>query len=96
MPKLTSDIDNTSAGFADNYGAMMAQVSALRAKLAEIHSGGGTAASARHRARGKLLPRERIDALLDPGSPFLELSALAGDGQYDGQAPCAGLLGSSS
>ncbi len=92
MPKLTSHIDNTSAGFADNHGAMMAQVSALRARLAEIHTGGGTAASARHRARGKLLPRERIDALLDPGSPFLELSALAGDGQYDGQAPCAGLI----
>ena len=73
MPKLTSNIDSTSAGFADNHSAMMAQVSALRTKLAEIQAGGGAAASARHCSRGKLLPRERIDALLDPGSPFLEL-----------------------
>ena len=92
MPALTSHIDPHGAEFAENREAMQAQVDALRAKLATVRAGGGEAACAKHSARGKLLPRERIDALLDPGSPFLELSALAADGQYDGQAPAAGLI----
>ena len=54
--------------------------------------GGGERARERHVARGKLLPRERVDALLDPGSPFLELSPLAADGMYDGEAPAAGII----
>ena len=52
----------------------------MRAEMEKVHAAGGEAATKRHRARGKLLPRERIDALLDEGSPFLELSPLAGDG----------------
>ena len=92
MPKLTSTLDATSADYADNRSAMLAQVTALREKLDTVRAGGGPDACARHSARGKLLARERIDTLLDPGSPFLELSALAGDGQYDSQAPCAGLI----
>ena len=92
MPILTSSIDSASTEFAENRQAMLAQVQSLRARLAVVQAGGGVNASAKHRARGKLLPRERIDALLDPGSPFLELSALAADGQYDDQAPCAGLI----
>jgi len=92
MPILSSQIDSRSDEFADNRAAMLAQVDALRAKLAAVQAGGGEAACAKHSARGKLLPRERIDALLDPGSPFLELSALAADGQYDDQAPAAGLI----
>ena len=92
MPILSSQIDSRSDEFADNRAAMLAQVDALRAKLAAVQAGGGEAACAKHSARGKLLPRERVDALLDPGSPFLELSALAADGQYDDQAPAAGLI----
>ncbi|MCC6756907.1 MAG: methylcrotonoyl-CoA carboxylase [Arenimonas sp.] len=92
MPTLSSQIDSRSDEFADNRAAMLAQVDALRAKLAAVQAGGGEAACAKHSARGKLLPRERVDALLDPGSPFLELSALAADGQYDDQAPAAGLI----
>uniref|UniRef100_UPI0034DEB53A carboxyl transferase domain-containing protein n=1 Tax=Streptomyces harbinensis TaxID=1176198 RepID=UPI0034DEB53A len=64
----------------------------LREKLAAARLGGGERARARHTARGKLLPRERVDALLDPGSPFLELAPLAADGMYDGQAPAAGVI----
>lgn len=92
MPKLISHIDSSSSEFAENRAAMMEQVGALRAKLDSVFTGGGPIASAKHTARGKLLPRERIDTLLDPGSPFLELSALAADGQYENQAPCAGLI----
>ena len=54
--------------------------------------GGGEKARARHTARGKLLPRDRVDTLLDPGSPFLELAPLAADGMYDGEAPAAGVI----
>ena len=92
MPKLTSTIDTGSEEFAANRAAMLEQRDALKARLAAVALGGGEAACAKHKARGKLLPRERIDALLDPGSPFLEFSALAGDGQYEGQAPSAGIL----
>ena len=62
---------------------MAALVADLRAKVARIEQGGGEAARAKHVARGKLLPRERVRALLDPGSPFLELSQLAAHGMYD-------------
>ncbi len=92
MPKLTSTIDSGSDEYTANRAAMLEQCDALKARLAAVALGGGGAACAKHKARGKLLPRERIDALLDPGSPFLEFSALAGDGQYDGQAPSAGIL----
>jgi 3-methylcrotonyl-CoA carboxylase beta subunit len=64
----------------------------LRGRLARARLGGGERARARHTARGKLLPRDRVDTLLDPGSPFLELSPLAAEGLYDGDAPAAGLI----
>ncbi|WP_037576234.1 carboxyl transferase domain-containing protein [Phaeacidiphilus oryzae] len=64
----------------------------LRARLARVRLGGGERARARHTSRGKLLPRDRVDTLLDPGSPFLELSPLAAEGLYDGDAPAAGLI----
>jgi 3-methylcrotonyl-CoA carboxylase beta subunit len=64
----------------------------LRAELERTRAGGGERAREKHRSRGKLLPRERIEALLDPGSPFLELSALAARGLYEDQAPCAGII----
>jgi 3-methylcrotonyl-CoA carboxylase beta subunit len=67
-------------------------VAELRGKLAQARLGGPERARARHVARGKLLPRDRVDALLDAGSPFLELSPLAADGLYDGDAPGAGII----
>src|SRR5690348_6708862 len=67
-------------------------VADLNAQLARVRMGGGEKARARHTSRGKLLPRERVDRLLDKGAPFLELSPLAAHGMYDGDAPGAGLI----
>ncbi|PVG81955.1 methylcrotonoyl-CoA carboxylase [Nocardioides gansuensis] len=67
-------------------------VADLRARLAEVRMGGSEAARQKHHERGKLLARERVDRLLDPGSPFLELSALAAYGMYDDAAPSAGIV----
>ncbi|KOV09683.1 methylcrotonoyl-CoA carboxylase [Streptomyces sp. XY431] len=67
-------------------------VAELREKLGTAALGGGAKARARHTARGKLLPRDRVDTLLDPASPFLELAPLAADGMYDGAAPAAGVI----
>jgi 3-methylcrotonyl-CoA carboxylase beta subunit len=92
MPTLSSSIDANSSEFAENAAAMREQAQALRDRLDHIYRGGGEAACAKHVSRGKLLPRERINALIDPGSPFLEFSALAADGQYQDQAPGAGLI----
>ncbi|MGA2395425.1 MAG: carboxyl transferase domain-containing protein [Candidatus Lustribacter sp.] len=75
-----------------NAAAMLALVEELRANLARVRAGGGTAATERHHQRGKLTARERIDRLVDPGAPFLELSALAAHGMYDGDAPSAGIV----
>ncbi|MQY51346.1 carboxyl transferase domain-containing protein [Rhodocyclus gracilis] len=83
MPQLTTAIDPRSADFAANAAAMRAQVDDLRATVARIAQGGSEAARQKHVARGKLLARERVDALIDPGSPFLELSPLAAWGMYD-------------
>ncbi|NJA89193.1 methylcrotonoyl-CoA carboxylase [Rhodocyclus tenuis] len=82
MPQLTTAIDPRSADFAANAAAMRAQVDDLRATVARIAQGGSEAARQKHVARGKLLARERVDALIDPGSPFLELSPLAAYGMY--------------
>ena len=92
MPVLTSQIDPRSEDFRRNADHLRAAVDDLNAQLARIALGGGDKARDKHSARGKLLPRERIRALLDPGSPFLEFSALAGHGMYDGQAPGGGLV----
>jgi len=73
--------------------AMMDEVMAeYRARMAEAMKGGGEELVAKHKGRGKLLARERIDALLDPGAAFLEFSTLAANGLYDGGAPCAGIV----
>lgn len=92
MPILDSKLDPQSDAFRANAAAMRRRVDELRERLQAASRGGGDAARARHAARGKLLPRERIDALLDPGSPFLELSPLAANGLYDDEAPGAGLI----
>src|SRR5262245_12626787 len=67
-------------------------VDELRDVTTRTSRGGSEAARERHVSRGKLLPRDRVDALLDPGSPFLELSPLAANGMYDGDAPAAGII----
>ncbi|MEU4084212.1 carboxyl transferase domain-containing protein [Streptomyces aureus] len=91
-PELTSAADPASEAWRANEAAHRALGEELRAKLAAVRLGGGEKARARHTARGKLLPRDRVDALLDPGSPFLELAPLAADGMYDGAAPAAGVI----
>ena len=92
MHVLQSQIDPRSQEFRANSEAMLALVEDLRAKVAQVELGGGEAARARHTARGKLLARERIELLLDPGSPFLEIGQLAAWGLYDGDAPGAGMV----
>src|SRR5262249_3750633 len=92
MPALETKLDPRDATFAANREAMAALVADLRAKVATIEQGGGAAARAKHVARGKLLPRERVRTLVDSGSPFLELSQLAAYGMYDGAIAAAGII----
>ncbi|WP_410538449.1 carboxyl transferase domain-containing protein [Streptomyces sp. KL2] len=91
-PPLVSAVDPASEAARANEAAHRELAARLREKLAAARLGGGERARARHTARGKLLPRDRVDTLLDPGSPFLELAPLAADGMYDGQAPAAGVI----
>ena len=92
MSKLVSQLNPRSADFQANAAAMRTLVDDLRGQFAKVEQGGGEAARAKHTARGKLLPRERVNQLLDPGTPFLELSPLAAHGMYDGAAPGAGVI----
>src|SRR4051812_11387640 len=92
MAVLDSQIDVRSAEFRANDAALRAAVADLKATHARIAEGGGEAARQRHVARGKLLPRDRVNALLDPGSPFLELSPLAGHNLYRDLIPAGGLV----
>ncbi|MDA0824048.1 MAG: methylcrotonoyl-CoA carboxylase, partial [Proteobacteria bacterium] len=72
MTKIDSSIDIRSAEFAENTAAMSALVEELRRNAASVSRGGDEKSRERHLSRGKLLPRDRVDTLLDPGSPFLE------------------------
>ncbi len=92
MTVLESALDARSPEFRENAAAMAALVAELREHAARVAEGGGEAAREKHIARGKMLPRERIDTLLDPGSPFLELSQLAAHGVYGEDVPAAGLI----
>ncbi|CAD5378942.1 Methylcrotonyl-CoA carboxylase carboxyl transferase subunit [Pseudomonas sp. OF001] len=92
MAILHTQINTRSPEFAANSAAMLEQVNNLRALLGRISEGGGVAAQQRHTARGKLLVRERINALLDPGSAFLEVSALAAFDVYGEDVPAAGVV----
>jgi 3-methylcrotonyl-CoA carboxylase beta subunit len=92
MPILESKLNPRDPTFVRNRDAMKALVADLRERIATIEQGGGDAARARHVSRGKLLPRERVAALLDPGSPFLECSQLAAHGMYDDNIAAAGLI----
>src|SRR5438445_919952 len=75
-----------------NREAMLELVAELRSKLETVKKGGGEAAVRRHKERGKMFVRQRIEAVLDPDTPFLEFSALAANGMYDDEAPCAGIV----
>jgi 3-methylcrotonyl-CoA carboxylase beta subunit len=92
MPHIDSKLNPRSEDFRANAAAMQALVDDLRARVAKVAEGGGEAASAKHTARGKLLPRERVRMLLDPGTPFLEFSQLAAYEMYDDAAPSAGII----
>ena len=89
---LRSSADTASEAFKRNHAANSALAAELRDKLETAARGGSDRARDRHVSRGKLLPRDRVDTLTDPGSPFLELSPLAADGMYDGDAPAAGII----
>ncbi|WP_327689240.1 carboxyl transferase domain-containing protein [Streptomyces tubercidicus] len=91
-PVLGSAADPASDSWRANEAAHRELAAELREKLAAARLGGGEKARARHTARGKLLPRDRVDALLDPGSPFLEVAPLAAEGMYGGAAPAAGVI----
>ena len=92
MPVLKSALDVRSAAYKANAAAMSEQVADLKDKVARIREGGGARAREKHLARGKLLPRDRVRTLLDPGAPFLELSQLAAWEMYGNEIPSAGVI----
>ncbi len=92
MAKIISKINPRSPEFIENAEHMQLQVDDLKVKLEEIKLGGGERSRERHLSRGKLLPRDRVYALLDPGSAFLELSQLAAYEVYDDNVPAAGII----
>src|SRR5262252_6304960 len=89
---IESKLNPRDAAFCENRDALAGLVADIRSKVATIEQGGGEAARARHAGRGKLLPRERVRTLLDPGSPFLELSQFAAYGMYGGTVAAAGII----
>src|SRR5437762_4245326 len=91
MP-LHSSIDPTSSDFASNAQAMRALVADLRDRLDQVAGGGGEVSRARHTSRGKMLARQRVDLLVDPGTAFLELSPLAAYGLYGGDVHSASVV----
>ena len=92
MEILETHISKDSAEFKANFAALNTVVQDWRAKVETAQLGGGAEAAAKHKARGKLTPRERIQGLLDPGTTFLEFSQLAAYGLYENQAPAAGVI----
>jgi 3-methylcrotonyl-CoA carboxylase beta subunit len=92
MPIIETKLNPRSDDFRNNAAALEALVADLRAKVEKLALGGGQAARDKHVGRGKLLPRDRIAQLLDPGTPFLELSQLAAFGMYHDDAPGAGVI----
>ncbi|MFA6301730.1 MAG: carboxyl transferase domain-containing protein [Legionella sp.] len=92
MAQLISQINTNSEEFKNNHAAMLALIEKLQSIINTINEGGGEKARERHHQHGKLLPRERLQELLDPGSPFLELSQLAAYEVYDDVVPAAGII----
>src|SRR3546814_15842251 len=91
MTKLKSLLDTGSEDFRANTAHYRAKVAELHARRRSQRAGGPESARARHVKKGKLLPRERVERLLDPGSPFLEVGDLAGLGKYEDVPPGAGI-----
>ena len=92
MTLLRTSFDRASDQAKRDREHMTALVAELRERLEEARKGGPERARERHARAGKLLPRERVERLLDPATPFLELSPLAAHGMYDGDAPSAGIV----
>lgn len=92
MSILETRISKQSPSFVQNSTAMMEHITGLKKRLESVRLGGGAEASEKHKSRGKLLARERIQALIDPGTEFLEFSTLAAGDMYDGAAPGAGIV----
>jgi 3-methylcrotonyl-CoA carboxylase beta subunit len=92
LSRIESKIQTKDASYQANQAAMQAACEDLQAQLRLAAAGGGEAARAKHLARGKLLPRDRVAQLLDPGAAFIEFSPLAAHGMYDGDAPCGGII----
>jgi 3-methylcrotonyl-CoA carboxylase beta subunit len=92
MPVIETRLDPRGTDVLANQQAMDILVAELRARAASVRLGGGEASRARHVARGKLLPRDRVRTLLDPLSPFLEIGQFAANGMYDDEVPSAGLI----
>jgi 3-methylcrotonyl-CoA carboxylase beta subunit len=92
MTAIKSQISSRDAAFKTNAAAMATLVAELEQRMAVAALGGDERARKRHTERGKLLPRERVERLVDPGSPFLELSPLAAFGMYDGDIHAAGII----
>ena len=92
MSQIQTRVDCNAPEYARNAALLESQVADLRQRLQRVRAGGGSEATAKHRKRGKLTARDRIDRLVDPGSDFLEFSALAANGMYDDGAPSAGIL----
>jgi 3-methylcrotonyl-CoA carboxylase beta subunit len=92
MATLSNSINTQSAEYLLKASAMQALVDDLQAQVANLQLGGGEKYQAKHLSRGKMLPRQRIDALLDPGSPFLEVAQLAAHEVYDMAVPSAGIV----
>ena len=92
MAVIKSQLKPRSAEFRANAERMQALVSDLRAKVSTVTQGGETASRDKHTARGKMLPRERVAKLLDPGSPFLEIGQLAAWGMYSGDVHSASII----
>ncbi|MDB5108393.1 MAG: propionyl-CoA carboxylase, partial [Candidatus Binatus sp.] len=92
MERIESRLNTSSDEFKRNRDAMEAGIAALRAEIERIRQGGPESARQRHVERGKLLARDRVKNLIDPGSPFLELSMLAAYGMYGGDSPGASIV----
>jgi len=90
--KLTSQALPSSQTFKDNRAIHLDALDVVQKAAQAAAAGGGEASRERHLSRGKMLPRDRVANLLDPGSPFLEVGATAAHGLYDGAAPCAGVI----
>ena len=92
MAVLTSSVSPRSADFKARAAAMREALSEIRAAADAAMEGGGEKARTRHTARGKMLPRDRVQHLIDPGSPFLEVGGLAAHDMYEGACPGAGII----